>query len=113
VQVILEGNLVNLDVTSPGATLALALMHLKTNDAAVAASFAVPATHFALDHVKPELLQLRVLARGLVMWDAVQPTRQWVLEQLPDLIKVGHTHFLLPWMSQQCKPCSYMHIAVS
>lgn len=85
---ILEGNLVNLDVTSPGATLALALMYLKTNDAAVAAAFAVPDTHFALDYVKPEFLQLRVLARGLVMWDSVQPTKEWVESQLPDIIKV-------------------------
>ena len=78
----------NMDVTSPAATLALALMYLKTNDEAIAASFAVPDTHFALDHVKPEFVLLRVLARGLVMWNGVQPTREWVQSQLPDLIKV-------------------------
>ncbi len=78
----------NLDVTSPGATLALGLMYLKTNDVAVASAFAVPNTHFALDYVKPEFLQLRVLARGLVMWDDVQPTHEWVQAQLPDIIKV-------------------------
>ncbi len=87
-QVVLEGNLVNMDVTSPAATLALALMYLKTNDAAIAASFFVPDTHFALDYVKPEFVLLRVLARGLVMWDSVQPTREWLQSQLPDLIKV-------------------------
>ena len=85
---VLEGSLVNLDVTSPGATLALALMYLKTNDAAVAATFEVPATHFALDFVKPVLVQLRVLGRALVMWDGVRPTREWVLAQLPPIIRV-------------------------
>ena len=64
-QVILEGNLINLDVTAPGATLALGLMYLKTGDAAVARAFAIPDTHFALDYVKPELILLRVLARGV------------------------------------------------
>ena len=64
-QVILEGNLINLDVTAPGATLALGLMYLKTGDAAIARAFAIPETHFALDYVKPELILLRVLARGV------------------------------------------------
>lgn len=86
-QVVLEGNLINLDVTAPGATLALGLMYLKTNDAAVARSFAIPDTHFALDYVKPEAILLRVLARGLVMWDEVAATREWVQAQLPDILK--------------------------
>ena len=38
-QVVLEGDLVNLGVTSPAAALALGLMYLQTNDAAVAAAF--------------------------------------------------------------------------
>ena len=85
----LEGNLVNLDVTAPGATIALGLMYLRTNDAAVARAFAVPDTHFALDYVKPDLILLRVLARGLVMWDEVAATRDWVESQLPEIMKVG------------------------
>ena len=38
----LEGDLVNLGVTSPAAALALGLMYLQTNDAAVAAAFQMP-----------------------------------------------------------------------
>jgi anaphase-promoting complex subunit 1 len=53
-QVVLEGDAPNLAVTAPGATLALALMFLKTNDAAVAAAFAVPASAYALDLVRPD-----------------------------------------------------------
>lgn len=37
--------MVNLDVTSPGATLALALMYLKSNDACIAAIFELPRTY--------------------------------------------------------------------
>lgn len=87
-QVTLEGNLVNLDVTSPASTLALGLMFLKTNNAAVAGSFTVPSTRFALDLVRPDFIMLRVLARNLVMWDAVQPTSAWLSSQLPDIIQV-------------------------
>ena len=79
----------NLDVTAPGATLALGLMYLRMNDAAVARAFAVPDTHFALNYVKPDLILLRVLARGLVMWDEVAATRDWVESQLPEIMKVG------------------------
>ena len=86
---VLEGNLVNLDVTAPGATLALGLMYLKTNDAAIARAFSIPDTHFALDYVKPDLIVLRVLARGLVMWSEVAATKEWVESQLPDIMKVA------------------------
>lgn len=41
-QVVLEGELLNLGVTSPAAALALGLMYLQTNDAAVAAAFQLP-----------------------------------------------------------------------
>ena len=88
-QVVLEGSVVNLDVTSPGATLALGLMFLRTNDAAVAAGFNIPDTHYALDYVRPDFIQMRVLARALVMWDSVMPTDEWLQGQLPDIIKVN------------------------
>jgi anaphase-promoting complex subunit 1 len=64
-QVVMEGELVNLGVTAPAATLALGLLYLQTNDAQAAAAFALPATHFALDYVQPEQLTLRMLMRCL------------------------------------------------
>ncbi|KAI3425098.1 hypothetical protein D9Q98_008476 [Chlorella vulgaris] len=86
-QVVLEGDLINLGVTSPAAALALGLMYLQTNDAAVAAAFQLPDTHFALDFVQPDHLTLRMLMRSLVMWDSIQPTEEWLLAQLPPLLK--------------------------
>jgi hypothetical protein len=85
---VLEGSVVNMDVTSPGATLALALMFLKTNDAAIASAFAIPDTHFALDYVRSDFILLRLLGRSLVMWDSVEPSVEWVTRQLPPLLQV-------------------------
>jgi anaphase-promoting complex subunit 1 len=65
----MEGSMVNLDVTAPGATLALALMFLKTNCKIVAARLAIPDTHFALEYVRPDFILLRVVARSLILWD--------------------------------------------
>lgn len=46
-------------------------------------------THFALDFVRPEHLQLRMLMRALVLWDSVAPTEDWVQAQLPAILKVS------------------------
>ena len=67
-----EGPLVNVDVTSPGATIALGFMFMKSNNAAVAGRLEVPTTHFLLDYVRPDFLLLRVMCRGLVLWDSVR-----------------------------------------
>lgn len=85
----LEGPMVNLDVTAPGATLALALMYLKTNDASVAARLAIPDTHFALEQVRPDFILLRVVARALILWDSVEASDKWVQAQVPDVLKAA------------------------
>lgn len=81
-----EGNYVNVNVTAPGATVALGLIFLKSNNQSVAARLALPETHFLLDYVRPDLLLLRVIARSLVLWDDVQPSAEWVHRQLPSIL---------------------------
>jgi anaphase-promoting complex subunit 1 len=80
-QVVLERGLANPNVTAPAATVALTLMFLKTNDAGVAAGFKMPWTMYELHGVRPDLLQLRVMGRALVMWEEIAPTevrgRSW------------------------------------
>ncbi|KAK3245121.1 hypothetical protein CYMTET_45294 [Cymbomonas tetramitiformis] len=83
----MEGDMVNLDVTSPAATLALGLMFLKTNDVAVAGRLSIPDTQFALDYVRPDFILLRLTARSLILWDAIRPTKEWVEAQLPELLQ--------------------------
>ncbi|CAM6126514.1 unnamed protein product [Calypogeia fissa] len=83
----MEGSMVNLDVTAPGATLALALMFLKTNNKVVAARLAVPSTHFALEYVRPDFILLRLVAQSLILWDSIQATEEWVQAQVPDIVR--------------------------
>ncbi|XP_075976673.1 anaphase promoting complex subunit 1 [Anticarsia gemmatalis] len=82
-----EGATVNLDVTSPGATLALGLIYLRSSSAALAAWLEPPRTAYQLDFVRPDLLMLRIIARGLVLWDSIEPTEEWVENQVPETIK--------------------------
>jgi len=82
------------NVTSPGATLALAMMYLKSGNESVAARLAIPETHFLLDYVRPDLLMLRVVARSLVLWDNVEPTEAWALGQVPPAIRFSFERLL-------------------
>ena len=88
VQLVMEGNIPNLDVTAPGGILGLALMYLQTGDRSIADCFASPRTAFDLDLVRPDFILLRMLARSLVMWSELRPTQEWLIAQLPPLIRV-------------------------
>lgn len=82
-----EGDSVNVDVTSPGATLALGMLYFNTNNTAVADWLKAPDTQFTLDHVRPDFLMLRTLGHGLVMWDHVLPTTTWIDSNLPTIVQ--------------------------
>jgi len=81
-----EGEHINTDMTAPGAILALGLYFLQTNSAAAAARLQLPDTLVLLDTVRPDLQLLRVVARGIILWDAVQPSIAWVESQLPRVV---------------------------
>lgn len=82
-----EGATLNLDVTSPGATLALGLVYLRSGASAPVAWLAPPRTAYQLDFVRPDLLMLRIIATGLILWDSIEPTEEWVESQVPETIK--------------------------
>ena len=84
---IYESNLINTSVTSPGATLALGLMYMKTNNKAVAESLNLPDTHFLLEFVRPDFLGYRVMSKALILWDEVKASRKWVDEQIPLVVR--------------------------
>jgi hypothetical protein len=51
---------------------------------------AVPATLFALDNIRPDLLIFRAMSTCLIMWDeGVSPTTAWMREKLPPLLLHG------------------------
>ena len=81
-----EGDYVNSDVTSPGATLALGLMFFNTNNQAVAEWVVAPDTQYLLESVRPDFLLLRTLSKGLIMWNFIKPTKEWIDSHLPPIV---------------------------
>ncbi|KAK4883598.1 hypothetical protein RN001_006917 [Aquatica leii] len=82
-----EGCNVNLDVTAPGATLALSLMYLKSGNKTLADWMSPPTTQYLLDFARPDFLMLRILSRSLIMWDDIRPDRNWIENQVPATIR--------------------------
>ncbi|XP_030628160.1 anaphase-promoting complex subunit 1 [Chanos chanos] len=87
-----EGDTINVDVTCPGATLALAMIYLKTNNRSIADWLKAPDTMFLLDFIKPEFLLLRTLARCLIMWDEILPNSEWIDSNVPQIIQENIRH---------------------
>ncbi|KMZ66919.1 Anaphase-promoting complex subunit, partial [Zostera marina] len=85
----IDGAMVNVDVTAPGSTIALALIFLKTECEAVAARFSIPATHFDLQFVRPDFIMFRIIARNLILWNSVYPSREWIEAQIPEFVKIS------------------------
>ncbi|XP_050095194.1 anaphase-promoting complex subunit 1 [Anopheles aquasalis] len=84
-----EGGAVNVDVTAPGAILALGLMYHRTGDTTIAGWLHAGPTNQEgqLKHMRPDMLLLRGLARHLILWDKIEPTTAWVHGQMPPTLK--------------------------
>lgn len=63
------------------------LAFIRTNNEAVAQWMTAPDSQQLLDSIRPDLLLLRTLARGLIMWDKVMPTRDWVESNVPPNVR--------------------------
>ncbi|KAK9159111.1 hypothetical protein Scep_005685 [Stephania cephalantha] len=85
----MDGTAVNVDVTAPGAIIALALLFLKSESEVLASRICIPQTHFSLQYVRPDFIMLRVIARNLILWNRVQPSRDWIESQIPNIVKIG------------------------
>jgi anaphase-promoting complex subunit 1 len=85
----LNGNAdgVNVNVTSPGATIALGLLYLKSNKENVAKAIPIPETEFFLDYVRSDFLLVRILARNLIMWSSIKSDQVWVESHIPEYMK--------------------------
>ena len=81
-----EGKRVNIDVTSPGATLALGMIFFGSNNKAVAQWMLAPETTYLLDQIRPDFLLLRTISYGLIMWSSVIPTNRWIEKNVPQLV---------------------------
>jgi len=82
-----EGDMINTDVTAPGAMLALGMIYLQSGNKSVAAQLALPDTHFSLNNLRPDFLYLSVVAKYLVLWDEVKPSENWIDAQMPLFVR--------------------------
>ncbi|KAJ5726425.1 uncharacterized protein N7483_007782 [Penicillium malachiteum] len=76
-----------LDRATAGATVAIAIIFMKTNDATLAKKIDIPDTTVRFDYVRPDLFLLRTLARHLIMWDSIKPSVVWYKESLPKVYR--------------------------
>ncbi|PSK54018.1 hypothetical protein B9Z65_7824 [Elsinoe australis] len=70
------------DKATAGATIALTFIYMKTNDVIIARKIDVPDTPSQHDHIRPDILLLRALAKNLIMWDSIIATPHWIRAQL-------------------------------
>ncbi|KAJ4908777.1 Anaphase-promoting complex subunit 1 [Raphanus sativus] len=89
---ITDGSASNVDITAPGAIIALALMYLKTESEVIFSKLSIPQTHYELQCVRPDFIMLRVIARNLIMWSRIRPTCDWIQSQVPEVVKNGISH---------------------
>ncbi|XP_010543717.1 PREDICTED: anaphase-promoting complex subunit 1 isoform X2 [Tarenaya hassleriana] len=86
---IADGSSSNVDVTAPGAIMALALMYLKTESEVIFSKLSIPQTHYDLQCVRPDFIMLRVIAQNLIMWNRVYATNDWIDSQVPEIVRNG------------------------
>ncbi len=72
------------NLTSAPAALAFGLIYLRSGSQMVANVMAPPQTPHELDTLRPDVLFAHVLARSLILWDTIEPTRQWIETALPE-----------------------------
>ncbi|KAL0341266.1 UNVERIFIED_CONTAM: Anaphase-promoting complex subunit [Sesamum radiatum] len=66
---IIDGNLFNIDVTAPGAIIALALMYLKTESQLIVSRLSIPQTKLSCS--------------------TIHPSEDWIEAQIPEVVKNG------------------------
>ena len=76
-----------LDRAAAGATIALTVIFMKTNDEVLARKIDIPDTTVRYDYVRPDLFLLRTLARHVIMWDDIEATDEWFLQSLPNIYR--------------------------
>lgn len=72
-----------LDKATAGATIAIALIFMKTHEVAIARKIDIPDTVQQFDYVRPDIFLLRTVARHLIMWNHIRATNSWMEKQLP------------------------------
>lgn len=74
-------------ITALGALVAVGLVGMKTGNEKVASELLPPPNEFLLDYVKPELLMMQAISRNLILWNEIDPSKNWILDQIPNFIR--------------------------
>jgi anaphase-promoting complex subunit 1 len=72
-----------LDKATAAATIAIALIFMKSEDEALARKIDVPDTPHQFEYVRPDIFLLRTVARHLILWSKISATSSWMRNQLP------------------------------
>ena len=97
-----------LDKSCSGAVLALMFMFLKTDNQEIAEKLSLPKTLQLLEYVRPDLLMLRSLAKNMVMWNKIEPSKEFVENQIPTCI--SKRYFIESINSLDTNILPYIHI---
>jgi anaphase-promoting complex subunit 1 len=73
----------DINLTSPAATIGLGLMYLRTERQDIADLLAIPETVLELNRIQPSFILIRTIARSLILWNSIEPTREWLSSQMP------------------------------
>lgn len=75
------------DKATAGATIAVAIIFMKTDDQTLARKIDVPETVHQFDYVRPDHFLLRTLAKQLIMWSKIRPNHEWITSQMPSAFR--------------------------
>lgn len=83
-----EEEYINTHITSPGGTLGLGLMYHRTGNQSVANWMRAPDTQTLLEYVRPDFLILRMLSYGLIMWNEIKASEDWINSHIPSIVSL-------------------------
>ncbi|RMX73386.1 hypothetical protein D0869_13656 [Hortaea werneckii] len=92
------------DRATAGAVMAIAMIYMKSGDQAVAHKIDIPDTEAQYDHVRPDMLMLRAMARHIIMWHSIKT--ESVGPDVKDTSQIGWIQKNLP----KCYTCRISQI---
>lgn len=93
-----------LDRATAGATVAIALMFMKTDNLSIARKIDIPDTIHQFDYVRPDIFLLRTVARHLILWSNICPTHKFIRSSIPKAYRSKSTLRNIRHLSTQDLP---------
>lgn len=85
---VMEGDMINVDVTGPAATIAIALIYMRSNNSKILRRLSIPTTAVELDAIRPDHLVYRALAQCIVSWESgMEASQAWIENQIPSVLR--------------------------